>query len=63
MSYVRVQRLQEAARRLRSAKVEDTTVTRIAYDLGFADPSHFRRLFRAQYGMTPRQWGNAARSD
>jgi AraC family transcriptional regulator, positive regulator of tynA and feaB len=63
MSYVRVQRLQEAARRLRNAKVEDTTVTRIAYDLGFADPSHFCRLFRAQYGMTPRQWGNAARSD
>lgn len=59
MGYVREQRLKEAARRLRNASLTDATVTRIAYDLGFADPSHFARLFRAQYGMSPRQWGTA----
>lgn len=59
MGYVREQRLKEAARRLRNASLTDATVTSIAYDLGFADPSHFARLFRAQYGMSPRQWGNA----
>ncbi len=26
---------------------------RFAYDLGFADPSHFARFFRKQIGMTP----------
>jgi AraC-like DNA-binding protein len=63
MSYVRQQRLREAARRLRNAKTQDLTITRIAYDLGFADPAHFSRLFRGQYGMSPRQWGTGAESD
>jgi AraC family transcriptional regulator, positive regulator of tynA and feaB len=63
MSYVRQQRLREAARRLRDAKTRDLTITRIAYDLGFADPAHFSRCFRGQYGMSPRQWGTGAESD
>lgn len=28
----------------------------VAYDLGFADPSHFARFFRKQTGMTPQQF-------
>ena len=28
----------------------------IAYDLGFADPSHFARFFRKQTGMTPQSF-------
>ena len=56
MSYIRRQRLKEAARRLRSSDEEGLTITRIAYDLGFTDPSHFSRLFRAQYGVSPREW-------
>ena len=63
MGYVRSQRLREAALRLRNARVKDSTVTSIAYDLGFADPSHFSRLFRARYGMSPREWENAANTD
>lgn len=61
MSYIRQQRLQEAARRLRDASAQDLSITRIAYDLGFADPAHFSRLFRAQFGASPRQWGARAR--
>jgi AraC-like DNA-binding protein len=56
MGYVRAQRLNEAARRLRGAESENRSVARIAHDLGFADASHFSRLFRSQYGMSPRQW-------
>jgi AraC-like DNA-binding protein len=56
MGYVRAQRLDEAARRLRGAESESRSVARIAHDLGFADASHFSRLFRSQYGMSPRQW-------
>jgi AraC-like DNA-binding protein len=59
MSYVRGQRLREAARRLRNRNQQDRTVTYIAYDLGFANPAHFSRLFRAHYGMSPRQWSIA----
>lgn len=28
---------------------------------GFADPSHFARRFRRAYGMSPREWKEAAR--
>jgi len=31
-------------------------VHEIAYDLAFADPSHFTRFFRRQTGMTPQQF-------
>lgn len=56
MSYVRAQRLQEAARRLGNRKEQGLTVTRIAYDLGFADVAHFSRLFQARFGLTPGRW-------
>ena len=32
------------------------TITQIAHQLGFADQSHFTRLFRKQFGLTPRQY-------
>jgi AraC-like DNA-binding protein len=33
----------------------DTQIARIAADCGFANLSHFYRLFRARYGVTPRR--------
>lgn len=32
------------------------TITQIALDHGFCDGAHFSRLFKARYGVTPRQW-------
>jgi AraC-like DNA-binding protein len=29
------------------------TIAEIAYECGFADPSHFNRLFRAAFGKAP----------
>jgi AraC-like DNA-binding protein len=33
-----------------------TPLSAIAYELGFADQSHFTRAFRAEYGTTPGAW-------
>ncbi|NOW46418.1 AraC-like DNA-binding protein [Novosphingobium sp. SG751A] len=33
-----------------------TSVTAIAFDLGFSDSGYFARCFRAAYGATPSQW-------
>lgn len=35
-------------------------VTEIAYDWGFANPSHFGRVFKERFGMTPREAKAAA---
>lgn len=48
--YSRRVRIGEAARRLRC---ESTPLARIAHDLGFADQSHFGRVFRRYAGRSP----------
>lgn len=32
------------------------SVTELSLDFGFADPSHFGRLFRRYHGLTPREY-------
>ena len=43
-------RLRHAARRLAE---DDSTITDIAYDVGFGDLSYFNRAFRRRYGASP----------
>lgn len=43
-------RVHEAARLLRNSK---TTVLEVACTVGFNDPSHFARMFRRHFGVTP----------
>jgi AraC family transcriptional regulator len=31
----------------------DASVTEVAFSVGFSNVSHFRRLFRQRYGLTP----------
>jgi AraC-like DNA-binding protein len=50
-------RLNEAARRLASSR---TPVTDIALDVGFADLSNFINSFRAEFGVSPRRYREAA---
>lgn len=38
----------------------DKTISEIAYELGFAYPQHFGRLFKKQTGMTPNKFRNDA---
>jgi AraC family transcriptional regulator, positive regulator of tynA and feaB len=56
MGFVHELRLSKAARLLRDRTAENRSVTNVSYAVGFVDPTHFSRLFRARYGMSPKQW-------
>ncbi|MEU8652341.1 helix-turn-helix domain-containing protein [Streptomyces sp. NPDC048737] len=47
-------RLQECRRDL--VLQGNTTIAAVAHRWGFTSASHFSRVFRATYGMTPREW-------
>jgi len=54
--YVQRRRLDECARALSDPAQVARTVTDIAFGFGFNDASHFGRVFRARYGLTPREY-------
>jgi AraC-like DNA-binding protein len=49
-------RLEECSRALTLPSQRGRTVTSIAFDFGFNSPTHFGRVFRARYGVTPRDF-------
>lgn len=57
--YIQRRRLEECARALIAAPVR---VTEIAFDFGFNSLTHFGRVFRNQYGLTPSEYRRAARN-
>jgi len=59
--WVRQQRL-EACRRALADPGDFRTITAVAHQWGFVDMTHFGRVFKAQYGMSPRDWRAAIRS-
>jgi AraC-like DNA-binding protein len=54
--YILRRRLEECSRALSVASQRGRTVTAIAFDYGFNSPTHFGRVFRARYGVTPREY-------
>jgi AraC-like DNA-binding protein len=56
--YIRTYRLHLAARRLATGR---SSISEIAYGLGFSSPSHFTARFRARFDMTPREYRRGAR--
>lgn len=48
-------RLKRAAQLLKESGM---TVTEIAYSVGFKDPSHFSKLFKKQFGVSPKAYCN-----
>ncbi len=56
MTWLMEARLLEAARLIRAG---DDPVTKIAYRVGFKDPSHFTRRFKARFGVSPNEYRKA----
>jgi AraC-like DNA-binding protein len=54
--YILRRRLEACARALQSGAQRGRTVTAIAFDYGFNSPTHFGRVFRAKFQMTPREF-------
>lgn len=54
--YILRRRLEECSRALTVPAQRGRTVTAIAFDYGFNSPTHFGRVFRARYGVTPREY-------
>jgi AraC family transcriptional regulator, positive regulator of tynA and feaB len=53
--WVLARRLERCNAALTDPACAHWTVTQIAFEHGFADPSYFARAFRARYGLTPRE--------
>ena len=60
--YLTEQRLASAYKALRRSTSADLPISTIAYDCGFADVSHFNRLFRRRFGSTPTEVRKTTRS-
>jgi len=56
---IRDQRLEQCRRDLRDPRCAHLTAGAVGARWGFADASHFGRLFRDAYGTTPRDWRSA----
>ncbi len=54
--YVRERRLQRTAADLASPGHAAQTVSEIAFRCGFNDAAHFSRMFRARFGLSPREF-------
>jgi AraC-like DNA-binding protein len=59
--YIQRRRLEECARALIAAPMRARLVTEIAFDYGFSSLTHFGRVFRNQFGLTPSEYRRAAR--
>ncbi|MEM9987454.1 MAG: helix-turn-helix transcriptional regulator, partial [Bacteroidota bacterium] len=56
---IREARMMKAVELLRK---ERGTIAEIAYQVGFADPAYFHRVFKQQYKLTPKQFMNHAKA-
>src|SRR6266702_1665162 len=54
--YILRRRLEACSRALQSGAQRGRTVTAIAFDYGFNSPTHFGRVFRAKFNVTPREY-------
>jgi AraC-like DNA-binding protein len=54
--YILRRRLDACSRALASQAQRGRSVTAIAFDHGFNSPTHFGRVFRAKFGVTPREF-------
>jgi len=60
--YILARRLEASSQALVAESQRGRTVTAIAFDHGFNSATHFGRVFRAQFAMTPREYRARAAS-
>jgi AraC-like DNA-binding protein len=58
--WIRQRRLQESCRQLARQGPDALTVAEVARRWGFVSAAHFSRVFRAAYGVSPREWRKQA---
>jgi AraC-like DNA-binding protein len=61
--WIRKQRLEGCREDLAHAGLRATTIATVSRRWGFTDPSSFGRVFRAAYGLSPREWRALAQHD
>ena len=54
--WLRVQRLERAARALADPANLASSITTIAFNNAFVDSAHFSRAFKSRFGVNPREW-------
>jgi AraC-like DNA-binding protein len=59
--YIQRRRLEECARALTTAPARGRLVTEIAFDFGFNSLTHFGRVFRNHYGISPSEYRRSVR--
>jgi len=60
-AYIKQQRLIASAEELASPRCAEDSITEIALRWGFSEVSHFSRSFRAEFGMSPREYRECSR--
>ena len=61
--YIRLARLRYAAELLSDANSEKLTVSEVSYRIGIDDPHYFIKLFKKQYGITPKKYQQGGQSE
>ncbi|MEX2524793.1 MAG: helix-turn-helix domain-containing protein [Gammaproteobacteria bacterium] len=56
--YILRRRLEECARQMTDVFWRDKTITEIAFHKGFNNTTHFARVFKEQFGVSPREYRN-----
>ncbi|MGW0767152.1 helix-turn-helix domain-containing protein [Streptomyces sp. NPDC002676] len=59
--WIHRERLERCRRELSRPSRTAPAVSAVAQRWGFVNPSHFSRVFRAAYGMSPREWQSSTR--
>ena len=58
--WLRRQRLEACRAELSRPQAREVTIMSVAQRWGFGDASNFGRVFRAEYGLSPREWRTSA---
>ena len=61
--WIRKQRLEGCREDLARPGLRSLTIATVSRRWGFTDPSSFGRVFRAAYGLSPREWRSLAHRD